>query len=128
MTAVTSSPTGLRSDVRDFISTPKQMFIDGCWVDAASGETFETVDPATGEAITTVPHGRAEDVDRAVAAARRAFDSGEWRRVTPAERQRLLWKIGEGILARAEQFAQLESIDNGKSVAVAQAVDVTWAA
>jgi phenylacetaldehyde dehydrogenase len=128
MTAVDSSPTTLRSDVRDFIARPKHMFIDGQWVPSASGRTFDTVDPATGHAITTVPHGQAEDVDRAVAAARRAFESGEWRSVTPAQRQRLLWKIGEGILARAEQFAQLESIDNGKSVAVAQAVDVTWAA
>ncbi|OZF26088.1 aldehyde dehydrogenase family protein [Rhodococcus sp. 14-2483-1-2] len=128
MTAVISSPTELRSDVQNFIATPKQMFIDGQWVDAASGQTFETINPATGQVITTVPHGRTEDVDRAVLAARRAFDSGEWRRVTPAQRQRLLWKIGQGILDRAEQFAQLESIDNGKSVAVAQAVDVTWAA
>ncbi|MDJ0396416.1 aldehyde dehydrogenase family protein [Rhodococcus sp. G-MC3] len=127
MTAVVSSSIGLNAEVRDFISSPKRMFIDGKWVDSASGKVFETADPATGQAITTVPHGGAEDVDRAVAAARRAFESGEWRRVTPAQRQRLLWKIGEGILARAEQFAQLESIDNGKSVAVAQAVDVTWA-
>ncbi len=128
MTAVASSPTTLHPEVLDFVSRPKQMFVDGRWVDAASGKTFDTVDPATGQVITTVPHGQAEDVDRAVAAARRAFESGEWRGITPAQRQRLLWKIGEGILARAEQFAQLESIDNGKSVAVAQAVDVTWAA
>nr|WP_296769024.1 aldehyde dehydrogenase family protein [Rhodococcus sp. (in: high G+C Gram-positive bacteria)] len=128
MTAVESSSIPLCAEVRDFVKAPKRMFIDGRWVDAASGKVFSTVDPATGETITTVPHSGVEDVDRAVAAARRAFEAGDWRRITPAQRQRLLWKIGEGILARAEQFAQLESIDNGKSVAVAQAVDVTWAA
>lgn len=128
MTVVTQFPIGLSSDVVNFISAPKKMFIGGEWVDAASGKTFETIDPSTGRTITTVPHGQAEDVDRAVAAARRAFDSGPWRSLTPAERQRMLWKIGEGILSRADQFAQLETIDNGKSVAVAKNVDVTWAA
>ncbi|MCZ4586702.1 aldehyde dehydrogenase family protein [Rhodococcus opacus] len=128
MTAVVHTPAGLDPRVVDFVSSPKRMFVDGRWVDSASGRTFETVDPATGQVITTVPHAGIEDVDRAVAAARRAFESGPWRSLTPAERQRILWKIGEGILARADQFAQLESIDNGKSVAVAKAVDVTWTA
>ena len=128
MTAVVHTPAGLDPRVVDFVSSPKRMFVDGRWVDSASGRTFETVDPATGQVITTVPHAGIEDVDRAVAAARRAFESGPWRSLTPAARQRILWKIGEGILARADQFAQLESIDNGKSVAVAEAVDVTWAA
>ncbi|MBJ8348894.1 aldehyde dehydrogenase family protein [Antrihabitans sp. YC2-6] len=128
MTAVISSPAGLDSRVVEFVSRPKQMYVDGQWIDALSGATFETLDPATGEAITTVPHSGVADVDRAVAAARRAFESGPWRALTPAQRQRMLWQIGEGILSRAEQFAQLETIDNGKSVAVAQAVDVTWAA
>lgn len=104
------------------------MFIDGQWVDALSGSRFETVDPATGQVITTVPRSGLEDVDRAVDAARRAFEAGPWPALTPAERQRLIWRIGEGIAARADQFAQLETIDNGKSVAVAKAVDVTWAA
>ncbi|WP_370067140.1 aldehyde dehydrogenase family protein [Mycobacterium sp. MAA66] len=112
----------------DFMSRPRNMYIDGQWVEAASGRRFDTVDPATGEVITTVPHSGPEDVERAVRAARRAFEAGPWRALTPAQRQRMLWRIGEGIYDRADQFAQLESIDNGKSVAVAKAVDVTWAA
>lgn len=128
MTAVVQLPAGLAPEVIDFLARPKQMFIDGAWTDAASGRVFETVDPATGQILTTVPHAGTEDVERAVAAARRAFEDGPWRGITPAERQRIIWRIGEGIAARAEQFAQLESLDNGKSVAVAQAVDVTWAA
>ncbi|HEX7824096.1 MAG TPA: aldehyde dehydrogenase family protein, partial [Mycobacterium sp.] len=112
----------------DFMSKPRQMYVDGQWVDALSGQRFDTVDPATEQVITTVPQSGPEDVERAVTAARRAFDSGPWRDMTPAERQRMVWRIGEGITARADVFAELETIDNGKSVAVARAVDVTWAA
>lgn len=112
----------------DFVSAPRQMYIDGEWADALSGRRFDTVDPATEQVITTVPHSGVEDVERAVAAARRAFEEGPWPAMTPAERQRMIWRIAEGITARADQFAELESIDNGKSVAVAKAVDVTWAA
>jgi acyl-CoA reductase-like NAD-dependent aldehyde dehydrogenase len=111
-----------------FTSAPRQMYVDGRWVDALSGRRFDTVDPATERVITTVPHAGPEDVERAVAAARRAFEDGPWPALTPAERQKMIWRIAEGISARADQFAELESIDNGKSVAVAKAVDVTWAA
>ncbi|ORA34932.1 aldehyde dehydrogenase family protein [Mycobacterium aquaticum] len=123
-----SLSTDLDPRTVDFISVPRRMYIDGQWVDAMSGRRFDTVDPATEQVITTVPHSGPEDVERAVTAARRAFEDGPWPAMTPAERQKVLWRIAEGISARADQFAQLESIDNGKSVAVAKAVDVTWAA
>lgn len=126
MTSVLSSELDPRTV--DFIATPRQMFVDGQWVDALSEQRFDTVDPATERVLTTVPRSGPEDVERAVAAARRAFETGPWPAMTPAERQRMLWRIAEGISARTDQFAQLESIDNGKSVAVAKAVDVTWAA
>ncbi|WP_436697724.1 aldehyde dehydrogenase family protein [Nocardioides sp. BYT-33-1] len=113
--------------VRDWLARPKGLFIGGSWVDAASGRTFETRDPATGQVLTEVAHGEAEDVDRAVRAARTAFE-GEWALWTPAQRQRLLFRIGEAIYDHAEELAQLESLDNGKSAAVAQAVDITWVA
>jgi acyl-CoA reductase-like NAD-dependent aldehyde dehydrogenase len=113
--------------VRAFLARPQKMFIDGQWVGAEDGATFETIDPATGEVLTTVARGGAADVNRAVAVARRAFE-GEWRLWTPAQRQRLLFRIGEAIYERIEEFAQLESLDNGKSAAVAQAVDLTWTA
>ncbi len=111
-----------------FTAAPRQMYVDGRWVDAISGRRFDTVDPATERVITTVPHAGLEDVERAVGAARRAFENGPWPAMTPAERQKMIWRIADGISARADQFAELESIDNGKSVAVAKAVDVTWAA
>jgi phenylacetaldehyde dehydrogenase len=128
MPTLVSAQTALDPRVVDFVSGPKQMYVDGQWVDALSGRRFETVDPATEQVITTVPRSGPEDVDLAVRAARRAFESGPWPAMTPAERQRMVWRIGEGIAARADVFAQLETIDNGKSVAVARAVDVTWAA
>ena len=68
--------------VEEFIGTSRQMFINGQWVDAASGRTFETPNPATGEALARVAEGDAEDIDRAVRAARRAFDGGPWGRMT----------------------------------------------
>ncbi|GHE92437.1 aldehyde dehydrogenase [Amycolatopsis deserti] len=126
MTAVAEQ--AVHPAVREFVSGTKRLLIGGQWVNAASGRTFPTFDPATGEKITEVAHGAAEDVDRAVAAARRAFEDGPWSRTTPSERQRLIWRVGDLLLERAEQFAQLEALDNGKSVAVAQGVDVAWSA
>ncbi len=126
MTATLS--TDLDPRTAEFISRPQQMYVDGQWVESASGRRFDTIDPATEQVITTVPHSGPEDVERAVRAARRAFEDGPWPAMTPAERQRMIWRIAEGITARADQFAELESIDNGKSVVVAKAVDVTWAA
>lgn len=113
--------------VKEFLRSDKKLFIGGQWVDSLSGEQFETVDPATGQVLTRVARAGAADVDRAVKVAREAFE-GEWSRWTPAQRQRLLFKAGEAIYDSAEELAQLESLDNGKSAAVAQAVDVVWTA
>jgi acyl-CoA reductase-like NAD-dependent aldehyde dehydrogenase len=124
---LTPTEANVLPDVRDWLSRPKGLFIGGEWVDAASGRTFETRDPATGQVLTEVAYGEAVDVDRAVRAARAAFE-GEWSLWTPAQRQRLLFRIGEAIYDHAEELAQLESLDNGKSAGVAQAVDVTWVA
>jgi phenylacetaldehyde dehydrogenase len=114
--------------VEDFIGVPRQLFIDGQWADAASGKTFETPDPATGDTLARVAEGDAEDVNRAVRAARRAFEDGPWSRMTPSERGRIIWRIGDLILEHADELAQLESLDNGKPFAVAQAADVPLAA
>jgi phenylacetaldehyde dehydrogenase len=114
--------------VEEFTSTPRQLFIDGQWTEAASGKTFETPNPATGEALASVAEGDAEDIDRAVRAARRAFDEGPWAGITPSERGRMIWRIGDLILEHADELAQLESLDNGKPYAVALAADVPLAA
>jgi phenylacetaldehyde dehydrogenase len=118
----------LDRNVEQFVATPRQLFIDGRWSDAASGRTFETPNPATGETLARVAEGDAEDIDRAVKAARRAFETGPWGRLTPSERGRIIWRIGDLILEHLDELAQLESLDNGKPFAVAQAADVPLAA
>ena len=114
-------------NVEQFISTPRQLFINGEFVDAASGRTFETPNPATGETLAHVAEADAEDINRAVAAARAAFD-GPWSRMTPSERGKIVWKIGDLLLEHVEEFAQLESLDNGKPYVIAKAADVPLAA
>jgi (Z)-2-((N-methylformamido)methylene)-5-hydroxybutyrolactone dehydrogenase len=91
-----------------------QMYIAGEWVDAHSGETFETIDPFTGRPWAVIPRAGAADVDDAVRAARRAFDDGPWRRTTAAERGRMMRRLGELIAERARDVAVVESMDNGK--------------
>src|ERR1700690_877752 len=118
----------LDRSVEEFIAVPRQLFINGQWSDAASGKTFETPNPATGETLARIAEGEAEDIDRAVKAARRAFDEGPWGRMTPSERGRIIWRIGDLIVAHLDELAQLESLDNGKPFAVAQAADVPLAA
>ncbi|MEX0777146.1 MAG: aldehyde dehydrogenase family protein [Phycisphaeraceae bacterium] len=121
--AVSSLPSGIRK----FIAKPKQMMINGQWLDAASGETFDVFDPATGNVIAKVAAGDKADIDKAVKAARQAFDEGPWRRLTASQRGRLVWKLGDLIEEHLEELAQLESLDNGKPLAVARAADVPLA-
>jgi len=116
---------GVEPAVRQFISErTRRMLIDGKWVEAASGKTLTTYDPATEDPLAEVPAGEKEDVDRAVRAARRAFESGPWRRMTPSERGRALWKLADLIEQHTEEFAQLETLDNGKPLAVARVADI----
>jgi phenylacetaldehyde dehydrogenase len=104
------------------------VLIDGNWLAAKSGKTFEVFDPSTGRPIATVPACEKADVDAAVAAARKAFDQGPWPRMSPSERGRILWKIGDLILENLDELAQIESLDNGKPFAVARGADVPLAA
>src|SRR5580698_2126149 len=100
--------------VSSFVSQTRKMLINGKWVEAASGKTFATFNPATGEVLANVAEGDREDINRAVSAARAAFETGPWSRMAPAERGKLMWKLGDLIEERLEEFAQLESLDNGK--------------
>jgi phenylacetaldehyde dehydrogenase len=100
------------------------MLINGKWVEAASGKTFPTYNPATGEILARVAEGDREDINRAVAAARAAFDSGPWSKMTPSERGKLIWKLADLIEKHTEEFAQIESLDNGKPLTIARIADV----
>jgi aldehyde dehydrogenase (NAD+) len=93
----------------------KKMLIDGQWVDAASGKRFETHNPATGELLATVAEGDAGDINRAVAAARRAFE-GPWSKVKPYERQGLLLKLADLVEKNFEELSQLDTVDMGAPI------------
>ena len=103
---------------------PGKLIINGEAVDALSGATFETHNPATESLITTVAEAGAEDVDRAVQAARAAFESGPWPKMKPADRARVLHKLGDLILAHADEIARLETLDNGKPIFESRHIDI----
>jgi phenylacetaldehyde dehydrogenase len=105
-------------------SGPKKLLINNQWVAAQSGQTFDAINPADESVLCAVAHGQKADIDAAVKAARRAFETGPWRTMSARERGRLLLKLADAIEAHAEEFAQLESLDNGKPLAVARAADV----
>jgi acyl-CoA reductase-like NAD-dependent aldehyde dehydrogenase len=123
--SATALPDQLSDAARAFVAEPKQLLIGGEKADAADGATFETLDPATGSVITTVAQGGAADVDRAVAAARAAFEHGaDWRRMTPGDRGRAMTRLATLVESNADQLAEIESLDNGKPVKFARYVDV----
>jgi phenylacetaldehyde dehydrogenase len=125
--AVATTPT-LHPRVTEFIEKPRKMLIDGKWVDAVSGKTFPTYNPATGEVLAQIAEGDKQDIDIAVKAARRAFESGPWSKMSATQRGKLIWKLGDLIDENVEQFAMLETLDNGKPLTVARAADVPLAA
>ena len=122
----------LDKQTSQFISADHRMLIDGKLVHAASGKMLPVYNPATGEVMAHVPEAEAEDVDRAVRAARRAFDEGPWsqfsaNRITASQRGRLLNKLADLLEQHLEEFAEIESIDNGKPLSVARVADVPLA-
>ena len=114
--------------VRAFLAEPQKLFINGQWVESSTGQTFVTYDPATGNKLADVAQGSAEDINAAVQAARTAFNEGSWVRMRPNAREELLFTISQKIIEWAEDFAELESLDNGKPIAIATAFDVRAAA
>ena len=107
-----------------FLGAPRRMLIGADWCDALSGRRLEVRDPATAEVVTTVPAAGPEDVDRAVKAARAAFESREWGAARPVDRERWLLKLADLLEAHAAEIAELETIDNGKPLVISQRVDV----
>ncbi len=109
---------------------PGKLLVNGEWIDAASGQTFETINPATAEPLTTIADAGASDVDAAVQAARHAFDdvAGSWRKMSASERGRLLWKIADLVEQNIDEFAELETLDNGKPIFESRYVDMPMVA
>ena len=105
----------------------KQLFIDNAWRDASAGKTIEVVNPATEEVIAEVASAEQADVDAAVAAARAALD-GPWSKLSARERGRLVWRIGERLMERADEIARLETLHNGKPIFESRQIEVPAAA
>src|ERR1700678_2560632 len=112
------------SKVTQYVAKQQKMLINGKWVDARSGKTFPTYNPATGEVLSRVAEGDKADIDLAVKAARAAFETGPWSTMSASERGKLIWRLADLLEKNAEEFAQLESLDNGKPLKVARAGDV----
>jgi len=126
-TSADALPDALGPAAREFVSGPHRLLIGAERPEAADGRTFPTLDPATGAEIARVAQGGAQDVDLAVRAAREAFASGPWTTMPAAGRERLMHALADALEARAEELAQIESLDNGKPVGLAQYVDVAGA-
>ncbi len=125
--SVDALPDALGDAAREFIAKPHGLLIGAERPEAADGGTFATLDPSTGREIAQVAHAGAEDVARAVAAARSAFTDAPWASMSAAGRERLMHALADAMEARAEELAQIESLDNGKPVGLAQYVDVNGA-
>ncbi|HEY3860773.1 MAG TPA: aldehyde dehydrogenase family protein [Verrucomicrobiae bacterium] len=119
---------GVSPKAAAWLAKAKHNLIAGKWVPAASGKLFDVFNPADGSVIARVPDSDREDINRAVASARRAFNAQAWRHMTPSDRGKVIWRIGDAILEHADELAELESIDNGKPRAVARGADVPLAA
>jgi acyl-CoA reductase-like NAD-dependent aldehyde dehydrogenase len=115
-------------DVLTGISIRSQAFIDGEYVDAASGETFDCISPGSGRVIASVAACDSEDVDRAVRGARAVFESGVWSRLAPKKRKRVLLRFAELVRERRDELALLETLDMGKPIRDSRSVDVPLAA
>src|SRR5438046_9426324 len=99
----------VHDDLTKFLKNNKKIFIGGKWGDAASGKTFATLNPATGEVLAQVAEGDRADIDAAVRAARKAFEEGPWSKMTASERGKISWKIGELVETHAQNFASLDT-------------------
>ncbi|MFX3623411.1 MAG: aldehyde dehydrogenase family protein [Ectobacillus sp.] len=113
--------------VAKFLTGTKKLYINGQFVESASFGTFDTPNPATGETLATVYEGRREDINKAVLAARAAFDDGPWQRMTAAERSRLMYKLADLMEENREELAQLETLDNGKPLQETANADIPLA-
>src|ERR1700692_1398774 len=124
MTTATSSAPTKDMVKRPHVKAQEPMFIGGKWADSVSGKTFATLNPCTGEAICQVAEGDKADVDLAVKAARKAFETGPWAKMNGSDRGRLIYKLADLIDKNKEELAALESLDNGKPYKDALAADL----
>ncbi|EJR42597.1 aldehyde dehydrogenase DhaS [Bacillus mycoides] len=117
----------LHEKVEKFLQGTKKLYVNGAFIKSASGKTFKTPNPATGETLAIVAEAGREDIHKAVVAARMAFDEGPWSRMSTAERSRLMYKLADLMEEHKEELAQLETLDNGKPIRETMAADIPLA-
>ncbi|HVX86647.1 MAG TPA: aldehyde dehydrogenase family protein [Phycisphaerae bacterium] len=127
MTTLSSAPAQSQASKPPVDIRQTKMLINGVWQNATSGKTFETLNPATGDVIAKVAEGDKADVDKAVAAARHAFDKGPWKKMNARERGKILFRLADLVEKNLEELAKLESLDNGKPLNDARAADLPLA-
>ncbi|MEE1914931.1 aldehyde dehydrogenase family protein [Pseudomonas asiatica] len=115
---------GVSEATQHFLGKPQRMFIGGAWLEASDGGSAEVLEPSTEGVLTRIPMATADDLDRAVRAARAQFDGGAWSQLKPLERERLIHRLADLIETHGDELAQIEAIDMGKSVTQARAVDI----
>ena len=125
--SVLESQVNISEAALAFIQRQHKFLVGDQWLAAADGQTLDVYNPSNGEKIASVPSGSKADIDKAVAAARQAFDDSDWSRIKPVDRQKLLWNFADLIEQNAPLLAEIESIDNGKSMAIAEHVDIRLA-
>ncbi|KLE34102.1 aldehyde dehydrogenase family protein [Aurantiacibacter luteus] len=127
-TAIDRTQRDYSAAVKKALERKPQLYIDGAWVDSSGGETIEVEDPSSGKIVSRFVEATDKDIDRAVAAARTAFDDGRWRNMPPVMREKIMHKLADLIEEHADELAELEAIDVGKPKGMAAAVDVPGAA
>ncbi len=124
MNALANDLSKLSRASHAFLSAPHQHFIDGKFVKSSADEVIAVVDPTSGATVGHVPAGNATDIDRAVKAARAAFESGPWHKMRSAERERLLLRLADLLEANATELSEIESVNSGRILSVTRAIDV----
>lgn len=127
MQNLSTKGTGVSPRIDDFLKGVKKLYINGQWVEALTGRTFLTVNPATGEKLADVAEAGPGDIDAAVKAAREAFDHGPWSKMGTAERSRLIYKLADLMEEHKQELAELETLDNGKPLRETMNADVPLA-
>ena len=127
MTPVSYAQHAYSEGAKKALSRRPQLFINNEWVDSSHGATIPVIDPSSGKEVTRIVDASDQDVDRAVAAARTAFDDGRWSDLPPIVREGMMHKLADLIAQHADEFAELEAIDNGKPKGMAAGVDIPGA-
>src|SRR5688572_12575311 len=124
MNALTNDLSRLGVASRKYLAATQRLFIGGRFVESATGRTIPVIDPTSGQEVAHVPEGDAHDIDKAVTAARRAFDAGPWPKLRPSERERIMLRLADLLERDAEEFSEVESVNSGRTLSNTRLIDV----